>query len=354
MDIIKTRLLSQQLNATQFKTPAEVVGWMAAIQAQDYRMMRWAVAMRMKNPSLAAFEKAYNQGDIVRIHLMRGTWQLVTREDLPYWIALCGKRSAAVIKGWMNANKIIISEEEIQKVRTIMASLMHGRRNVMKAEIAETLQSQGMGMDDHRVSYHIRFAEVEGWICSGDLDKTKPTYCLVEEKIGPLPQVDETEALERLTRKYFMSRGPATMEDYMWWSGLPKTLCQQGLAMIADELNVVYINNDSYYIHNTCRHRGAKKGGVLLLPPFDEYLIGYKSRYHALKPEHTAFAHTNNGIFYPIVAVNGKIVGNWKPTSKDGEITLFEHDVDCCREGLDTAFAQFSLAKKGKAADSKR
>lgn len=345
MNINKIRLLNQQLSATQLRTPAEVVGWMAAMQAQDYRMMRWAVAMRMKKPSLAAFEEAYNRGDIVRLHLMRGTWQLVAREDLPYWIALCGKRSAAVISGWMAANKISISPEETQTVRAIMADLMLERRSVTKAEIEEALQQHGLAMDDHRVSYHIRFAEVEGWICSGDLQKVKPTYSLVEKKLGPQPHVDETEALKRLTKKYFLSRGPATVEDYMWWSGQPKTICLKGIELIKDSLRAEYINNVPYYIHTDCRLRGAKKGELILLPPFDEYLIGYKSRAHALKPEHTAFAHTNNGIFYPIVVKDGMVVGNWKPASKDGGITFFEAGTACGNDELAQAFGHFCASK---------
>ena len=82
MNPISQRLLNQQLICPQFGTPHEVVAWMGAMQAQEYRMMRWAVGMRTKRPSVKAFEKAYNEGQIVRVHLFRTTWQLVTGEDL--------------------------------------------------------------------------------------------------------------------------------------------------------------------------------------------------------------------------------------------------------------------------------
>ena len=42
MNPIAIRLLNQQLVAPQFKTPEEVVSYMGAMQAQEYRMMRWA------------------------------------------------------------------------------------------------------------------------------------------------------------------------------------------------------------------------------------------------------------------------------------------------------------------------
>ena len=82
MNPVSLRLLSQQLAAPLFKDPAEVVSWFGAMQAQDYKSMRWAVSMRTRRPSGKAFEKAYNDGRIVRTHLLRTTWQLLAGEDL--------------------------------------------------------------------------------------------------------------------------------------------------------------------------------------------------------------------------------------------------------------------------------
>ena len=54
------RLLNQQLVAPQFNDPVRVVSHMGAMQAQEYRMMRWAVAMRTRKPSAKAFKKAFD------------------------------------------------------------------------------------------------------------------------------------------------------------------------------------------------------------------------------------------------------------------------------------------------------
>ena len=105
MNPIAIRLLNQQLIAPQFTTPTEVVSYMGALQAQEYRMMRWAVAMRTRKPSHKTFKQAFDEGQIIRLHLMRGTWQLVCAED--YWsmIDLFAPKAIAVTKGWMNSNK---------------------------------------------------------------------------------------------------------------------------------------------------------------------------------------------------------------------------------------------------------
>ena len=72
---------------------------MGAMQAQEYRMMRWAVEMRTKKPSHKAFKEAYDSGQIIRLHLMRGTWQLVSAEDYWWMIDLCAPKAIAITKG---------------------------------------------------------------------------------------------------------------------------------------------------------------------------------------------------------------------------------------------------------------
>ena len=75
-------------------------------------MVRWAVEMRTKRPSLKAFEKAFNEGWIVRTHLLRCTWQLITGEDFGWMLSVCRKKALSGLRGWMTANRISISEEE--------------------------------------------------------------------------------------------------------------------------------------------------------------------------------------------------------------------------------------------------
>ena len=61
MNPISIRLLNQQLIAPQYSKPEDVVSHIGAMQAQEYRMMRWAVEMRTKRPSETAFAKAFNE-----------------------------------------------------------------------------------------------------------------------------------------------------------------------------------------------------------------------------------------------------------------------------------------------------
>ena len=340
MNPVAIRLLNQQLIVPQFKTPPEVVSHMGAMQAQEYRIMRWAVGMRTTKPSHEAFKEAYDSGRIIRLHLMRGTWQLVTAEDYWHFITLCAPKAIAVTKGWMSSNKISIPDEELFPVREILAQTADDKGCATKEDFVQALAEKDISMDDHRLSYHIRMAEFSGTLCSGDLLPMKATYALSTEKVGLRPaQIDRDEVLMRFTRKYFQSRQPATLEDFVWWSGLNVNDCRKGIELLGDTIHLERYKGRDFYLTDDCRTRGFRKEQFLLIPPYDEYLIGYKSRDIVLPPEHRHRAHNNSGIFQPIIARDGIICGNWSPFRDNCLVDFFDGNNKA--EGLQEAWAMY-------------
>ena len=341
MITVSQRLLSQQLISPQFKDPVEVVSWFGAMQAQDYKSMRWAVSMRTRKPSAKAFEKAYNDGRIIRTHLQRTTWQLLAGEDLGWMLKLCRRKALAGLRGWMHSNSVDIPLEEEKRISAIFGEALAGRGSVQKEFLAEALRERDIQMTEQRFSYHLRLAELSGLLCSGDLHPTKRTLALVSEKVRNPLVLNHEEALALLARKYFRSHSPATLEDFVWWSGLNVNDCRRGIDALGDELRAERWRGRDFYVHADTRTRGFRRGTVLLLPAFDEYLIGYKSRDIVLHPDHTHHAHNNSGIFYPIVALDGYIVGNWSPTARDGSLTLFDDTTSLPSDSFQSALATY-------------
>ena len=328
MNPIAIRLLNQQLAAPQFSDPAQVVSHMGAIQAQEYRMMRWAVAMRTHKPSARAFKAAFDGGRIIRLHLMRGTWQLVAADDYWWMLDLCAPKAIAVTRGWMSSNRISIPEKEQMDICDILAQTAADKRSITKEDIVQALAERDISMDAHRLSYHIRMAELTGTLCSGDLLPMKATYALAAGKVGPRNAIDRDEALMRFAHNYFQSRQPATLEDFVWWSGLNIGDCRKGIALLGNTIHTVKWKGREFYLTDDCRTRGFRTGKCLLIPPYDEYLIGYKSRDIVLPTEHTHRAHNNSGIFQPIVAHDGIICGNWAPFKDDCQTAFFDGAYD--------------------------
>ena len=335
---IAIRLLNQQLICPQFSDPAAVVSHMGAIQAQEYRMMRWAVAMRTRKPSSKAFKRAFDSGQIIRLHLMRGTWQLVSAED--YWpmIDLCAPKAMAVTRGWMHSNRITIPDEEVAEIRDILAQTAADRGSVTREDFVEELARRDISMDNHRLSYHIRMAEMSGTLCSGDLLPMKATYALAADKVSRRLYMDRDEALLMLTRKYFDSRQPATLQDFAWWSGLNIGDCRRGIELMGGSIHEEKWQGRTFYLTDDCRTRGFRKGRYLLIPPYDEYLIGYKSRDVVLSPDYSHKAHNNSGIFQPVVALDGIICGNWAPFKEGCGVEFFIGNPD---DDVQTEWARY-------------
>ncbi len=346
MNPISIRLLNQQLVVPQFDAPADVVAYMGAMQAQEYRMMRWAVEMRTRKPSAKAFKAAFDDGKIIRLHLMRGTWQLLSAED--YWLMLdlCAPKAIAVTKGWMASNKITIPDDELIKVRDILVQTAADLGSGTKEDFVRALAEKNIRMDDHRLAYHIRMAELSGTLCSGELLPQRATYSLVADRVLPKVKSDRDETLMCFARKYFQSRQPATLEDFVWWSGLNVSDCRRGIALLGDFIHVEKWKGREFYLTDDCRTRGFKRGKFLLIPPYDEYLISYKSRDIVLPPEHRHHAHNNSGIFQPVVACDGTICGNWQPFKADCHVSFFAGDF--CSENVAKAWQTYRVYRENK------
>ena len=194
MNPVSMRLLSQHLISRQFCTPEEVVEWMGAMQAQDHKGIHWAVAMRTRKPSLKSFKDAFDSGKVVRFHLMRGTWQLVSAGDYWQMLDLCAPKALSVTKGWMTTNRISIPSDEAGRIRDILASTADRLGSATKEDFIRALAEKDIKMDDHRLSYHIRLSEMSGVLCSGNMLPLKATYALAGKKLPARTRTDRTKA----------------------------------------------------------------------------------------------------------------------------------------------------------------
>ena len=341
MNPISQRLLNQQLICSQFSSPHDVVEWMGAVQAQEYRMMRWAVGMRMKKPSGKAFEKDYNEGKIVRGHLFRTTWQLVAGEDWRWMQELCRVNALRGMTGWMKSNGVSIPQTEQEAIQQIFSDYLSQNRIAQKADFAKAVKDKGITMDEHRLSYHIRLAEYSGLLCSGDLLPMKHSYALAEMKLPQQNPMPKEEALALLVRKYFRSHGPATLDDFVWWTGLNISDCKSGMEAIQSELIEERWKGLRFFRHQDSRTRGFRSGTVILLPSYDEYLIGYKSRQVALHPDHTYRAHNSTGIFWPVILLDGEVVGNWSVPGGKVQTEIFHPEARINQDALDEQFKKY-------------
>ena len=165
-------------------------------------------------------------------------------------------------------------------------------------------------------------AELEGIICSGKIKNNKITYALLSEIVPKTKTLARDEALAHLALKYFISHCPATLQDFVWWSGLSVTESRYALEMIKKKLVSETIDNKTYWFTDSTPISQLGTDSVFLLPAYDEYIISYKDRTASLTLANFNKAVSINGIFRPSIVINGQVKGLWKRTIKKDKIIL--------------------------------
>jgi len=313
-------MLNQQIASPGFSSAKELVTWMGAMQAQDFNQAKWALGLRLPHLTEIQIEEAFNHGDILRTHLMRPTWHFVSPDDI-YWLL---ELSAKQIKSAMKARnrQLELTEDVFKKSQQVMLKSLEGNRTLTRDELGVYLNNAGIKTNEQRLPHILMEAEIDGIICSGGIKAKKQTYTLLSERVPVKKKISTEEALALLAKKYFASHGPASLPDFIWWSGLPVSEARKALDMNKSDLYSATINNEVYWYTEPVSVIQPKADSVYLLPAFDEYLISYKNRNAAITADHHKKAISNNGIFWPVIVVNGQISGVWKRTLKKDKVLI--------------------------------
>ena len=322
MKIPDIRLRNQQLLNPLFSQPKELVSWMGAMQAQNYPMVKWAVGMRLKSATLQTVEKALKEGEILRTHVMRPTWHLVTAEDIRWMLMLSSERIKAAVMSYAKGHFGKIEKTLFTRCLDQIGKILEGYKSLTKQEVTAELQKSGILPTIDHVNLFLTWGEVEGIVCSGIDKGKKTTYALLDERVPPTRELCREEALARLASRYFQSHSPAQLQDFVWWSGLTATECRLAINLIKAELMTETFDSREYFIHQSWKGKNESEPVLRLLPAFDEYLISYKNRTDVLPLEHHPKAFNRFGTFYPVILYNGKIIGNWGRSVKKNSIQI--------------------------------
>ena len=296
-DIPGQRLHNQKLSATEFEKPADVVRWMGAVQAQEFHAAKWALALRMREATSAAIQDAYDGGEILRTHLMRPTWHFVTPADIRWLLELTAPR--VNLRTGPNYRKYEVDDAVYRKSRPVLIKALQGGKQLTRAELKAALNRAAIDANDTVRMAHIMLrAELDGLVCSGALRGKQFTYALLEERVPVVPTISRDEALSQLTRRYFTSHGPATVQDFVWWSGLTTADARRGIAIAGDQLTTLKLAERVYWTGSLAQRPDPVSAN--LLPQFDEYNVAYKNR--------------ESPTLGPTAIVNGKIIGPWTAT----------------------------------------
>ena len=322
MQIHQIRLRNQQLVDQRFQKPENVVEWLGAVQAQQLEMAKLAIALRTKNGTLDQVNKAIDQGKIVRTHVLRPTWHIVSAHDIRWMLQLSYRKLKQAYRTLEKASGLISEGQTWTKHLDKLAQLLYGQ-HLTRPQITDYFKQEMGNLHPHFMTTLLQEAEIEGIVCSGKQQNGQHTYTLMDDWIPQQALPSHEEALALLARKYFQSHGPACFKDFLWWSGLSITEAREALTLIGHELQKVVYGDEDYFLFEQPITKGEWVESVIFLPAYDEYIIAYNVRKDVFRAKDMPKAFTKNGLFFPLVLVNGKAIGTWKLKNKKLPMPLY-------------------------------
>ena len=320
-EIVRARLGQQQLSGSPFGGPAALLHWFGAMQAQEYALTKWAIGLRLPQLVDTQVEAAFTSGEILRTHLLRPTWHFVSPADIRWMLKLTAPRVQAG-NAYMY-RKMELDAGLFPKCNKVIQNLLEGGDQLTRPQIATVLEERGISADGLRLSLIMMQAELEGLICSGARKGNQFTYAWLEDRVPIAPDLLGDEALATLALRYFTSRGPATILDFSTWSGLSVTDARSAVSMIGSQLTRLQIEGQDYFCVPSAIIRTQQAAVAQLLPPYDEYIMGYKNR-DAILPRGDARLKLR---FYNMIIFEGSIVGSWRRTIGNQSVAIDYHFV---------------------------
>ena len=320
--IAARRLRAQRLTGEPFASPVDAVGWLAAVQSQDYAGAKWALAQRSRGVIEAELDRLFDEGAILRTHVMRPTWHFVLPEDIRWLLDLTAPRVRLGLVA--RHRELELDENVVARALAAFSAALVGARHLTRAEIGQVLREAGISPEGQRLPHLLMHAELDALIVSGPRRGKQFTYALLEERVPKAHVLHRPEAVAELTRRYFRSHGPAQVQDFAWWSGLAMADTRNGIALAGRALEHEVIEGKDYWFDAEAGSAGRAAGVAHLLPNFDEYIVAYRDRAAVVHPElllePTFFSF--GSILSNIVTVGGRVRGAWRRTFARSEVRV--------------------------------
>jgi hypothetical protein len=312
VDIARLRLEEQFLGGSDLATGAAVVAALGAVQAQDYSGAKWALGQRTRNATDEAIEREFDGGAILRTHLLRPTWHFVSPADIRWMLALTGPRVGAAMRSYNR--RLELDRAVFHRSHRVLEKALAGGRHRTRVELRAALErARVKPAAGQRLAHLMMQAELDAVVCSGPRRGKRFTYALFDERVPPAPALARDEALLELARRYFRTRGPASSQDFAWWSGLAMADVRRAIDIAGRELERIQRDGREYWLVDGHDPRHVAKRIAHLLPNYDEFFIGFRDRSAiGQRLKSVEVVTGGNALIAHVVAIDGQLVGGWK------------------------------------------
>lgn len=317
--IAQRRMLAQGLWGRREERPGDVVRRLVAMQAQDFAPAKWSVGQRTGAATDHDVERAFAEGRILRTHVLRPTWHFVHPEDLRWLLALTAPR---ILTRMASRHRELGLDAAVRRRANRAFERAVAEHPQTREELAHALEQAGIDPAGQRLPHLLMLAELDGVLVNGPRRGKQHTYAAFDARVPPGPVVSRDEALALLARRYFASRGPATLRDFLQWSSLTAAEGRRGLEAVAGELERIEVDGRTYWFDPAVAGEAPSSPAADLVHVYDEIVIAYSESRDVLSgPERAGFV-TDRGAFLRVILLDGRMVGRWREVrGRSTEIT---------------------------------
>ncbi|WP_258524711.1 winged helix DNA-binding domain-containing protein [Microbacterium sp. SMR1] len=329
-------ITTQRLRSHLLSEPASSLGeagaHMLAVQAQEFWSGRWALAVRTDGqPALSEVDAAFDDGTLVRSWTQRGTLHIVRSVDLAGMLAVTADRQQRAAAGILRG--LAIDEAVLATAERAARQALRGGNRLTRDEFADLLRGAGIGTERSRSNHILSALAVRGVLAFGPVvpregGPTRDQFLVAVDEL-PSGRVPD-DPLAEMFAGYIRSHGPARVEDFRWWAGLPIGMARRAAEAAGDR--VVEIEAGLFAAPGAGPGVPASvagvdperdSGDVVALPAFDEYFLSYADRMTVCAPDLAArIGPTLNGQVAPILVSRGQVIGTWRHSVAAGRHRL--------------------------------
>ena len=309
----------------------DVVSGTCGIQAQVMSAAQLALRARSNGVAASEIERALWQDRVlVKVWSMRGTLHLLPARELPLYVAALKPHRLNQEQRWMAqygldghaiaamADAILTALSDGPFTRRQLSQALSPRLHEDAPQIQELIEHGWGGLG--------KYVCLQGDLCLGPNQGQEATFVRRDRWLPEWDDIPGQEAEDSLLRRYLQAYGPATVQDFAAWAGMAVTDARQIWRRQQDQMRTVTVEGSPAAVLErdfaALANASPVVDDVRLLPHFDVYLLGHRSKSHLVDDAHYKRVYRAAGWISPVVLINGRVGGVWSYKKRAGSVRI--------------------------------
>ena len=299
---------------------AAVVRSLVGIQSQEFGYALWSVAQRTpaesgpsNQVSKATMDSAFADGLLLRTHVLRLTWHFALPEDVRWLLRLTVPRLKKLSAYY--DRQLGLDDAVFARTNAVLAEAVSDGRHRTRAQLTAALEAAGIPASGQRAGNIMMRAEFDEVVISGAPKGKQQTYAAFDERVPPDSGFDADEALAELARRFFTTRGPATVKDLATWASLTVSQARRGVAQVESGLDSATLDGVTVYLAAGGLDAASSEidsPTVDLVQCYDEIVMSYSETRGLLTAGEAYSPIAISSPYLHTVLADGVLVGHWR------------------------------------------